>query len=1006
RGRKSDCRGSTGHVGGPQDHLRLHLLGCWQEGMDDTISYGLIQTTTEMGGALTEAGAISAVAAFFRRNMDACAWTEENTTPGFTNANTSAPGAPPLLRFPLHCTRRDAPLSVTPSGSDGTRRPSSLRLNLVVSRGPGPDFSPSEARVASHAAVLLSQAIAGVRDRAALAKANDALEKSFRGMEEASVAVAALVEERDRRARHEESRRADLREHHEGAMAAAAGELEQARRAAGELRRQLVEAGEALAVVSGAAEDVCRAVAGVTGAGAGVSEVIAVIEGAARRALRCSYARVTPAEVEVRGAAEDEGRVWTKSEALLDRHRRERVSSEANAPEGRSGGVEGRQEQHRAGGHDTCEDETSSEKPALQVPIPRFGNSAEQLILSVRGASDPAERFTDEDKSAASALAACLGTALQALLERQRARRLSRRIEANGRALAQSREAAAACTADAELAARQRGERAVAGMRALASAARASRAEARAGESAARRARRQIDALRHLLLGLDGAGKDHAAVAAVVDRVAGRAVPGCEGAVLLTPRRGGRAGSSGRHGGAAFAPDPRAWVAAAVSRGWREENRRSEGDWRGGPVGLSKRAARKVEKAAVEAAKTGEAVCVALDGTTVEYTDEAEAGRGGEYGGPPSLGRILCFSPVVAAVSPAPERGTANREKPRPAGPSGRMRADELECRGRRTRDGDGEICGAGSTPCLMGWMLCPGTDNGAHDADCAEKNSVGSSAVSSLTDEAVVHAVHLALSSAAPAPPARRPPERSTATYASRPSGSRQAHEPRNTEGMLRRQRRSRDEELERLREGTGSLAERVRGLEARAAALRASEARSAGALAKARADVAAATGQLQLTALERDRLLRRLEETAEVRAPAAASARQGVTQRDGGKERREPLKASSAGNVDIEGVFRAFSRPEERAGTGGISSGAGGPVSGVPASSATPTLVQGDSIASAKECAPQAQTASLSSAVSIPSAMTDGASSAALQHMASLHARLSDSLKRGTVPPVIGPV
>lgn len=434
-----------------------------------------------MGEALTEAGAISALAAFFRQNMDACAWTEETTTPPYSTS--APPGAPPLLRFPLRSTHTNQPFRGVSRGSSGdsdSTRPAAsspgdrgrppYSLHLVVSRGPGPDFSQQEARVASHAAVLLSQALASVRDRAALSDANDALEKSFRGMEEASQAVAVLVEERDQRARHEEARRTDLRELHEGAMSAAAGELEMARRAAEELQLQLSELHEAIAVVAGAAEDVCREVAAAADApeagdlaargegegsvaGAGVGEVIAVIEGAARRALRCSYARVAPAEIEPRGGAvKHRRRVWTESEALRGRHRREGFS-EARVPKDLNEDAKGEDESQ--------DDGASSEGAPLRVPIPQVGDgsaSIQPLTLSVHGAA-ATKPFTDDDRRVASALAACLGTGLQALRERQRALKLER--------------AEAAHTADAEVEARERGDRAVAGMRALVTAAQA-----------------------------------------------------------------------------------------------------------------------------------------------------------------------------------------------------------------------------------------------------------------------------------------------------------------------------------------------------------------------------------------------------------------------------------------------------------------------------------------------------------------------------------------------------
>lgn len=1091
---------------------------------------------SQMGGTVTEAGAISAMAAFFRRNMDACAWTEEETSPPLSTTNS----APPLLRFPLRSTHRNEPSSDITHGHNrsndsaaassprGRGRPSPLHLVLVVSRGPGPDFSEGEARVTSHAAVLLSQALASIRDRAALSEANDALEKIFRGMQEASDAVAALVEERDRRAQHEEARRADLTRLHEGAMSAAADELEGARRVAGELRMQLAEAAEAGAVVAGGAEDVCRAVAGALGAGdvagrrgdadgegvgvsddggEGVRELVAVIEGAARRALRCSHARVTTtAGTEIESAGHQ---VWKEKGTSPERRRRENFS-EDSAPKGPSGdpleeGQQHQQHQHHAGEHNNTreEDGARSEEGPLRVTIPRFDGTTEPLVLSVHGPLPPhpaRKRFSPENRSVASALAACLGTALQALRERQRASQLARQIQANRRARAQKREAEAVHTAATEVEAREHGERAVAGMRALVSAAQASRAQAQAGESAARRARRQTDTLRHLLLRLDGVHDKevHAEVAGVVEEMAGRAVPGCEGAVLLTPRPGesveksdGRtataaaaASRSGCHGGGVtFAPDPRAWATAAVSRA-RQQESGSEGEWRGWN-GLSKRAARKVENAAAEAAITGEAVCVTIDGF-----DEGGASDGREGVGAPTWSRVFCFSPVVAAVAPPSERGTVSKERAGPACPSGRVRATELDYEGTKAGDGEGvdDFCGTGSTPCLIAWMLCPGTGDEAYDAD-QDDDSAGSATLSSLTEnvassasfaaaadatpaspprpplpphvfqamEAVVHAVHLALSSAAATnPPARGPPERSTALHASRRQQVQGLQSTKTTFSSPtskenRRERKTRDQEMRRLREGTASLADRVQSLETRAATLRASEARSAAALARARADIGAVTGQLQLTALERDRLLRRLEEADAGRgAPAAARVRGRVTQRirEEQKERRVPLSARSAGNLDGEGGLRLFSGgvlagayqpfgdPSPTASAGGrlgmantnrrkqiaIGGGVDASMSGV---SSWPLeqkgLVRSDASAGERRSATggsggggvgvvQAevtapQTGSLR-ASPLSHRTADDASSAALQHMASVHARLSDSLKRGTGSLLIGAV
>lgn len=561
----------------------------------------------------------------------------------------------------------------------------------------------------------------------------------------------------------------------------------------------------------------------------------------------------------------------------------------------------------------------------------------------------------------------------------------------------------------------------------------------------------------------------------MVERVANQAVPWCEGAVLLTPRRGENGGGTsaaairrsgaGHRGGGTFAPDPRAWVTAAVSRVRQEEERGdgSEREW----GGISKRAARKVERAAVEAASTGKTVCVTIDSAA-----EGGAGDAGDGGSAPSWSRVVCFSPVAVSAWPlASERGTVSKGKSGKAGHSGRMRTAELE---GGADNGDGEIGGTVGIPCLIAWMLCLG--NGACDGSDA-KSSPGSPAVSFLTDdvasslysgagaersptspvlplphqvstamEAVVHAVHLALSSAATPPVIHGPLERSR--HASRPPSSRQAQglqtdtflSPSSKEN--RRERKARDEELGRLREGTAALAERVQSLETRAATLRASEARSAAALARARADIAAVTGQLQLTALERDRLSRRLEETGEMGASAtvATAVRRETSQRGGDKQRRKPLGASSAGNVDVDTAFQAFSRsggvlPGVFKPVGGMSStaGVGGgfvaadsrrhskgitmregvegcSVMGVPASPVTQNLAQrdgvvdvkkfvmgGDGVGVVEDKQSHTQSASLG-ALSVQTSTINDASSAALQHMASLHARLSVSLKRGS--------
>ncbi|CAN0563396.1 unnamed protein product, partial [Ectocarpus sp. 12 AP-2014] len=445
-----------------------------------------------MGEAMTEAGAISATAAFFRRRMDACAWTEEHT-PTPLSTNSSAPGAPPLLRFRLSSTNPgwafrsalgsssddttdDMPLPSTASSCPGGRgRPSAVELELVVSRGPGPDFSEHETRVASHAATFLSQALAGIRNRAALSDMKAALRESFRGMEEASDAVAVLVGERDRRAQREAKRKAELDEHCAGEIAAADEVLGRARRDAEELRRQLKGICSAVTDIGAAcgAGDLAGARAGDDAEevglsdGSGTSKVIAVVERAARDDLCCSFARVIHlpfAETEANAESETElkeDRIAGEALPLSQRQIGGRNAIPHSYPDFTNGdGGQGLAEQ-------------------LQVHVPYYGSRAEPLVLSIRGNSNATQgSFRNRDRTAVgSALAACLGIALQVLREKDHVRHLKERDEV-----------AAACASAAEAEARTRGQRAVAGMRALVAAAEASKAQARAEAAAAERA--------------------------------------------------------------------------------------------------------------------------------------------------------------------------------------------------------------------------------------------------------------------------------------------------------------------------------------------------------------------------------------------------------------------------------------------------------------------------------------------------------------------------------------
>lgn len=1021
---------------------------------------------------MTEAGAISAVAAFFRQSMDACAWAEEKEASPPFSANTSAPGAPPLLRFPLCSTDSNSPFGTAHSNisdgisalpvafSRGRRGHATALLELVVSRGPGPDFSEHETRVASQAAVLLYQAVVRVRDRAAFSEAQNALEDSFRGMEEASEAVAVLVKERERRAQHEAQQMADVEEKHAEAMSAAGERLERARREAEKLRGQLVEAERSVAAIAGGAKGLCRTVsAGAAACGAGDlaergfglpddeggCEVIAVIERATRNALRCSFARVVQrpsAENEARpsvAAAEGEsGRVVRRTPSFSGRQRGEGGSASSDA----SGLYADDREEGEANSDNeqsSSDDETEA-VGKLHVPIPYYGRLAEPLVLSIHGVSNPPQLFGEIDRTAASALAACLGTALLVLREKKHTLRLLRQAEADQQARAQRQQAAAVSKAAAAVEAQERGERAVAGMRALVAAAQASKAQAEASASATRRAERHTDALRYLLSGLGEAGNDHAAVAAVVDKLASAVVPGCLGAVLLTPRLDKGPFTS-------FSPDPRTWVTAAASRTSRGVTC-SERDGRGrrAPKGFGRQWTGKVEEAAAEAATTGKAICV-MSNNNNNNTDSC--GRDGGDGGSSSGSWVVFFSPVVAVLPAESENIVGSSDA----------------------------MCGSCNTPCLIAWMLCQSAGTGIGDVvgddECSEAPwasvSLLTEPFTSIPDveaasaspspplpprvssamEAVVQAVGLALSAiaAAAATHTHRRQERSNNNALSarrRPSSRTRAQDVENARERLmmslpgdnRLERKShRDEEMKRLRDGTAALTDRVQVLEGRAAGLRASEARSAAALARTRADAGALKGELQLTALERDRLVRRLEETdwgggtaavAAAAVVALAAGREVMQREQEERVRRKPLAARS-----IDSLAETPSNLSSRRGQGGSSGGLTGafrpywepPTTSINAQPCglagarqqyvgggmdIPRVAAGDrnifpnanNLAGVKESEIRdgeigEEAKAEMSVSSLPPPPAD-ASSAALQRMASVHARLSDSLKR----------
>eukprot|EP00903_Cladosiphon_okamuranus_P021504 g19769.t1 len=1040
------------------DRPTNHAVDFFGQDEENTISYGLLRSAVEMGEAVTEAGAVSAAAAFFRQNLNACAWVEEPTLPPFGTTATSL-GAPPLLKFPLlskcfrpavtavHGNDSDV-VNACPASSRGEGGGTTEPLELVISRGPGPAFSEHEVRVARYAALLLSQALARIRDLADLSEARSALEDSLRGMREASDAVAVLVEERERRSRLEAQQAAGLEDRRKEEVSAAESALERARREAERLRGRLDAAGESLTAIAEAAGDVCRAVAAAcdpcddaadSEEAADLAddeargEVVAVVERAARDALRCSSARVADGEKRVDGLPESA-----------------RVNHGGRFAGDDGGGL------RSSARHNSSDDEETDAAGQLHVPIPYHDSATGPLVLAIHGVPNPRQRSASgSDRTAASALAACLGTALLALSKNREKRRVLRQVEAD-------RQAAAVLATAAEDEAQERGHRAVASMRSLVAAAHLSRVQAEAAASAARRAERHADALGHLLSGLDGARSDHAAVARVVYCQAGAAVPGCVGAVLLTPRWGGGKGGSTS---SSFSPDPRAWATAtAQKQGYALHGSENNGR---GSKSYGRQWAKRVERAAVQAVTTGKAVCVDSSGDGADVSGGGGAGAGvgdGEF----DRSRVVCFSPVPGAPSPGQE-GQANSKTSdkRPFDSSAFWACSD------RKRTADLQLQWEGMTPnsaqtrCLIAWMISLGADEEIHDPGNKEENSGGPWAADSpLTDEnvssipavaetppprpppppppllpsrvsaaieAVVHAVDLALCSPTPTPtaadaPTHRQLERSNAP----PAGRGRGQTPGRNNGFpdaaedaaseeLEKSRR--DEELRRLRDGTAALADRVRTLEGRAAGLRASEARSAAALAKAQADAGAVRGELQLAAFKLERARR---EPLVARSVGNSSQPRGRHRGAGWSGAFRPFGTSSRGTVGIIGsrfcgqACTSSSSSSNSGGGGNCTGGGGG--SGVRAATVpVEASSRGEGEEAVQRSLPSrtalASTALPGSSPSLPLPPGDVAvaSSAALQHMASVHARLSSSLKssrlsettagpEGTAPALLG--
>lgn len=972
-----------------------------------------------MGEAVTEAGAISAVAAFFRQRLNACAWTEEihATTLFHSTANNERskdPTAPPLLRFNLRTFDSSC------SSDRNDEAPACGGLDLVVSRGPGPDFSEHETRVSAQAAALLSQALSSIRSRTAFAETKTALENSFRGMEEVSAAVSILVREREEREALHSQLYADLEGEHERAMSVAGEQFRRSRAEVADLRRRLGESEESTAAVAGIAKALFRIAAADASGAAGtnhggvgaaatfdgaLAEMVGLVENSARKGLRCAVARV------------------------------ERLSEPAAAPAAAGRAREVETDEHERAPAAECGDSDAS-ADRLRVRVPSCDATEPPTMLLHAEARTRA--FSAGEKAAVTALAACLGTGILALRETQRRRELAEKAEADRHSRASRDRAKAAAAAAAAAEAKRRGERTVTGMRSLVANAEGCKRRADAEAAAACRAELQTDALRHLLAGLDGAGCGHAAIAAAVAERAVAVVPACTGVVLLTPRGPGSKGSGntcatgGRRDASVFSPDPRAWAtAASQAAGGGEASRRDKHAESWGW-------AASIERAASDAATRGSTICV------------------GDYGSAPDgagARRVFCFSPVPTLHSSRCDRRAdvvgGNNEGERRSvsdGLSGEGGGAELRRTAPVSFDGDGD-----DPACVIAWAVSLSglaaddgdAFGGSFHADSSPLDSPATVVDDGTTSprlpkgvfaamESAVHAVRLALSAADSAEDAAAAARDRRAGDTHPPagmgghswSGSKYTQrESRENRPSGESHKKSREAELKRLRQGTSALAARVRTLEKKAAGLRASEARSTVDLARARADVMAAKGELQLAALERDRLASRLGDREagrgqvqptweRVRERPPRAARWGCNRCDAVSPHCQAGRAAVATEADEEDLSptnkdpcRLDRRSKQLGGVWGEEKiedamhtprKVGGGTAPVNSSAAAAVFDGGTGVVSAIDLGKTTQETALQATAGVPESAA-GASSEALQRMASVHARLSDSLRRG---------
>lgn len=910
-----------------------------------------------MGEAVTQAGAISVAAAFFREQLDARASANERpSSPSPQRLYQTHSSRSPSLRFPLGaCHEEHALVSTSASGA----------RELVVSRGPGLEFSKIERRICARAAELLDQALFRIRLQGALVETKAALESSLRGMEEASRAVAVMVGEKKQRAEMHEQARAELVKDHERAVLTANEELRRLREEVSNLHRRLEDMEQSFIEVARAANNLCRVVAvegtvarrdvdcvrregtpGNKGFGQGNErEMITLVEDTARKALRCTFVRVEQISepnfpTASTGVERDGGR---EVDGLSVSGRCANTIEEILATD--------------------CTGETLP-IPSLRVTVPQ-SDTGEKLVLSLRR-EDRAGVFGNGDKAVAYALAACLRTAIIASRGRWKVRELKEQAESD-RGVHREREQAAETAAAAKAAEMQRrAQRAVTGMKAVISAARDLKVRAESSSAAVRRAEGQMKALRYLVAGLYSAGCDHAAVAAVVAERAAAVVPSCERAVLLTRRERCYEGlptvSGDGESGFWFSPDPRAWESAA-----RGERNKARGDEGGAINGW----AAEIERAAAKAIATGNTICVC---NRADVPTCAGASR-----------RIVCFSPLPRPVMRL-QPGERHRYEYRKENVSSTS-ADPVEWVEQSRSDAGGRP----PSDSAIAWMLCLDDVNGSGSVRLKPEEAYRPPPVLPKGITTVIEGVRIAVGLALSGESARKACAEITARFKER----------RDHDAKLRREEKSRDAELDRLRRGTSALAARVQTLERKAAELRANEARSSSALARAQADAMAAKGELVLVMLERDRLIRRLDDwregerkqSQELKEMKAKSPPKMRPLRDtlGDGFRHNVLSSAGAATGTTLFVSNPFSAEPLGAGST-LRWGREG--DGLKEASSTKSVKDGHVDCHTGRGQNNLATEERSASQEVG---TDASTSEALRHMASLHARLSDSLRRG---------